>query len=154
MMHKFVKFWLTWFWIPLGLDRLTKYLVVSGRVSDQKITSFADIYLTFNRGISWSIASFDNPVFFNGLTIIILCILACFLCYAIFYPMKRYAKSAAFMVLAGGTSNVIDRFLYAGVADFIKFHYAGWTFPIFNIADIFICFGAAVLLYQQLFDDK
>jgi signal peptidase II len=49
---------------------------------------------------------------------------------------------ALVLFLSGGISNIIDRFFFGGVIDYIKI----WQFPIFNLADAAICFGVILLL--------
>jgi signal peptidase II len=46
--------------------------------------------------------------------------------------------------------NVIDRVLYGHVVDFLDFHWAGWHFPAFNVADSAISIGAACLILDEL----
>ena len=59
------------------------------------------------------------------------------------------------MVLGGAIGNVIDRILHNHVVDFIHVHYADvWHYPIFNIADIGICVGMAMIIYDMLFLEK
>jgi signal peptidase II len=45
---------------------------------------------------------------------------------------------------------VIDRLLYGYVVDFLDFHWAGWHFPAFNVADSAITIGAACLILDEL----
>jgi signal peptidase II len=40
--------------------------------------------------------------------------------------------------------------LYGYVVDFLDFHYAGWHFPAFNVADSAITVGAACLILDEL----
>lgn len=52
-------------------------------------------------------------------------------------------------VTAGTTGNLYDRILFSRVRDFIEFDLGFWPFhpwPIFNVADSFICVGVAILL--------
>lgn len=59
------------------------------------------------------------------------------------------------LVLGGAIGNVIDRMIYGYVIDFIHVHYADvWHYPIFNIADIGICVGMALVVYDVLFLEK
>ena len=38
------------------------------------------------------------------------------------------------------------------VVDFLDFHVSGWHWPAFNVADIAICIGAALLVYLSFVD--
>lgn len=59
------------------------------------------------------------------------------------------------MVLGGAVGNVIDRILYGHVIDFIHVHYADvWHYPIFNVADIGICVGMALVVIDMLFFEQ
>ena len=54
------------------------------------------------------------------------------------------------LILAGAAGNVIDRLLHGCVTDFIFLHYWGWGFPVFNIADMAISFGAACWIWTLI----
>lgn len=59
------------------------------------------------------------------------------------------------LVLGGAIGNVIDRFIHGYVIDFIHVHYADvWHYPIFNIADIGICVGMVLVVWDMLFLEK
>ncbi len=49
-------------------------------------------------------------------------------------------------LLAGAAGNLVDRILFQSVRDFIDFH----VWPVFNVADVLICIGAAGLSYASL----
>jgi signal peptidase II len=55
-------------------------------------------------------------------------------------------------VLGGALGNVIDRVLWGHVIDFIRVHYAGWSFPAFNVADTAITIGAALIILDNLLE--
>ena len=54
------------------------------------------------------------------------------------------------MVIAGSSSNIIDRMVRGGVVDFIEFSYKNWAWPTFNIADAAIVVGVFFMLMQLL----
>lgn len=47
------------------------------------------------------------------------------------------------MLLGGALGNAIDRVRISGVVDFFDFR----IWPIFNVADIFICVGVALIVF-------
>lgn len=54
------------------------------------------------------------------------------------------------LILGGALGNVIDRVRLGYVIDFLDFHYAGWHYPAFNVADIAITIGAGLLIWDSL----
>ena len=63
---------------------------------------------------------------------------------------QRLFSFALACVLGGAVGNVVDRLLHGYVVDFLDFHYAGWHFPAFNVADSAITIGAACLILDEL----
>ena len=53
-------------------------------------------------------------------------------------------------ILGGAVGNVVDRLLHGYVVDFLDFHWAGWHFPAFNLADSAITIGAVCLVLDEL----
>jgi signal peptidase II len=69
--------------------------------------------------------------------------------------LKRHAGEtllafALALVLGGALGNVIDRVALGHVVDFLYFHYHGFSFPAFNVADSAITVGAALLIWDSL----
>ncbi|MBE8159172.1 MAG: signal peptidase II [Betaproteobacteria bacterium] len=65
------------------------------------------------------------------------------------HPRHRLKLSALSLILAGAIGNMIDRIFSGFVIDFIDFHYAGWGFPVFNLADSLIFIGVVLLLISE-----
>jgi signal peptidase II len=55
---------------------------------------------------------------------------------------RSQGNFAIILIASGSISNLIDRFRFGCVVDFIDLHF--W--PIFNLADVFICLGAIILV--------
>ena len=53
-------------------------------------------------------------------------------------------------ILGGAVGNLIDRLVLGYVVDFIQLYWQSYYWPVFNVADSFICLGAALLIVQQL----
>ncbi|MEO8542110.1 MAG: signal peptidase II [Betaproteobacteria bacterium] len=66
------------------------------------------------------------------------------------HPGQRLFAFAMSCILGGAIGNVIDRLVHGYVVDFLQFHYAGWYFPSFNVADSAITIGAVVLILDEL----
>ena len=61
-------------------------------------------------------------------------------------------KRAAYtLILAGAAGNLVDRIFYGGyVVDFVEMGWRGSTFPVYNIADMGVSIGAALLVLALL----
>lgn len=55
------------------------------------------------------------------------------------------------VLLAGTVGNLIDRIRLGAVIDFLDFHYNGWHFPTFNVADTCITISAVILFFYIMF---
>ncbi len=51
------------------------------------------------------------------------------------------------LVLIGAISNLADRFFYKGVIDFISISAYGWSWPAFNMADVYIVIGIFLIVF-------
>ncbi len=53
------------------------------------------------------------------------------------------------LIIGGGLANALDRIMLGGVADFFHLHAYGWSWYVFNIADVAIVAGVMGLLYES-----
>ncbi|MCC8046170.1 MAG: signal peptidase II [Clostridiales bacterium] len=132
----------------LAVDQISKYLAyiyLAGTSGVSLINDVFELYYLENRGAAFGIL--DNcQVFF----IIIALLIASFAVYVYcrlpldkaFYPLRF----VCILITAGAAGNMIDRLARGYVIDFLYFSLI--DFPIFNIADCYVCIGAglAVLL--------
>ncbi|HEX4300029.1 MAG TPA: signal peptidase II [Gammaproteobacteria bacterium] len=58
------------------------------------------------------------------------------------------------LVAGGAVGNVWDRLVQGYVVDFMQFHWQGWFFPAFNVADSAITVGAIMLILDGLFQQR
>jgi len=135
------------------LDQVTKYAVFAGLrppLGGLEVTSFFNIVTTWNRGVSFGLfasGSAWTPILLTGLALVVAAALAWWLRRA----ENRVVVVALGLIIGGALGNAIDRALYGAVMDFLDFHWAGWHWPAFNVADSGITVGAALLVWDALF---
>lgn len=138
------------------LDQWTKWLAETNLTFLEPvpvIEPFLNWTLAYNYGAAFSFladAGGWQKWFFSGLALLMSLFLIGYLIKA---PRKAKLLSVGLaLVLGGAIGNLIDRLLNGKVTDFIHVHYADvWHYPIFNIADIGICIGVALIVIDMLF---
>jgi len=113
------------------------------------INNFFYLTLCYNTGGAWSILSGN---------VIILVIISLFALALVIYTMvksksKFYIYSSALFV-SGLIGNLFDRIVYSKVIDFLDFIIFGYDFPVFNVADCFICIGVALMMVALIKEEK
>ncbi|MCF7900357.1 signal peptidase II [Candidatus Babeliales bacterium] len=143
------------FWEIFFIDRLSKMFVGGGYLGNApvKIFPFLSLQLHYNYGISWGL--FQKLPFGHMLIPVAIAVILFFLARYTFERQKQcYSVTGETLLIAGGFSNFVDRLSFGPVTDFIHLHYGSYSFPIFNIADIAISFGAIIMLYNFLLGDN
>ena len=137
--------------IVLILDWLSKDFALTSLVPQQPfvVCPCFNLYLTFNRGISFSMLRADSP---TGVWLLIgiACAICAFILYTFRKEQDKWMRFALMLVLGGALGNVWDRLRYGVVIDFLDFHWGDYHWPAFNIADSAICIGVAIMLWQTL----
>ncbi|MEM7174389.1 MAG: signal peptidase II [Chlamydiota bacterium] len=99
-----------------------------------------------NRGGAWGVfASYSYLLLTVRLTIIT----ALFI-HTLFFNQLRARDCSFFLLITGAAGNLFDFFFYGYVIDFLHLTLWGYSFPVFNFADVMIFFGVALLLIQSL----
>jgi signal peptidase II len=140
--------------ITVIFDQLTKYLIIHNLNLNDMITIIPQgLYLTHvnNYGAAWGL--FSDRLFF----LIIFGLLALIIIYQsiINLPVISKVNLISYGLLAGGIiGNLIDRFRFGYVVDFINMYIIGYSFPVFNISDMAIVFGVIIIIYDILKKEK
>ena len=134
----------------IGADQLVKYLIRSAMAPGDSIPVIGDFFqieYVINKGAAFGILSGSHKLLIFVPVIVIL-ISVCLL-----FSKKDIggaAKIAVVMIMAGGAGNLIDRVLFSEVTDMFAFSIFP---PVFNVADIAVTVGAALLILDVLFGD-
>jgi signal peptidase II len=106
-----------------------------------RVTDFFDYVLVWNTGISYGL--FDGwPL--PALGVIIAAAISALLWWW-WKAGPGLVRIGLMLCIGGALSNAVDRLVYGAVADFFHFHWQGWSFYVFNIADTAITCGVLLL---------
>ncbi len=146
-----------WPWLGLALiifiaDQLVKTLILSYyKLGDSTyVLSFFNVVRVHNTGAAFSFLSNAGGWqrwFFTGIGVVATIFIV--------WMLRSHAGQKLFAfalacILGGAVGNVVDRMMHGYVVDFLDFHWGGWHFPAFNIADSGITIGAACLILDEI----
>ncbi|MDT4965503.1 MAG: signal peptidase [Acidobacteriota bacterium] len=135
------------------VDQVTKAWAVRAlRTGESKtlITGFLDLTYAENPGIAFS--QLQQGGSFGRWFFVALAIAAAV---AVLFYLFRTTRTddrmlgACALLLAGIVGNLTDRARLGYVIDFILLHYKTYQWPVFNLADLSICTGALLLIYDM-----
>ena len=131
----------------LGLDQSTKALALNTPELERgvEILPFLNLVRVLNDGVSFGLLGGIVPWW--GLVALATGIMAWLLIWLWRAP-DRITAAALGLVSGGALGNVIDRLRYQAVPDFLDFHFGKYHWPSFNLADVAIFCGAALLLWD------
>lgn len=114
-----------------------------------RLTSFFDVVFAKNPGISYSLLSAQGPA--GRWALFMLAIAATLLLFLwLWLSHTRLTALSLGLIIGGALGNACDRFCYGYVADFYHFHLGRFSWYVFNLADVGICVGVALLLVESL----
>ena len=142
--------------IALVLDQVTKWYIrrtVGLYESIVVLDSFFHITHVRNAGGAFSlfagVSSTIRLPFF--LLVSIVAVTALLLFVRRVEPQHRLLLFGLGAILGGALGNFVDRMMSGEVTDFLDFHWRGWYWPAFNVADSFISTGMVILLLYSFF---
>lgn len=142
-----LRFWITVIVIIIA-DQLSKVWLAGQLALNESrplIDGFLNLVYVLNRGAAFGILQGKSWLFM----IMAAFIVGAMIYYNFCYSPRHWGQYAMGLIVGGTIGNVIDRFYLGAVRDFFSI---GW-FPVFNIADMAITTGGAlVVLYIFLYD--
>jgi signal peptidase II len=140
------------FVLTLVLDQASKlylfFVVDIASRSPIAVTSFFDLALVWNRGISYGLFQQSTEL---GRWILTLFKLAATIGLSIWAwrAQEKWLSIGLGLIAAGALGNAIDRILYGAVLDFAHFYWGSFSWYVFNVADAAIVVGVVFLLYDS-----
>lgn len=137
------------FVLPLAvviLDQFSKYIVVENMVLGESIPIIEEVFhLTYilNPGAAFGMFA-HNRLFFIAIAVIVIGIIIWARREILASPWE--VKAGCGLFLGGAIGNLIDRARQGLVIDFFDFR----IWPVFNIADIAICIGVGLIIWNLL----
>lgn len=139
--------------LVFGLDQTHKWWMLNlyGITAEPvAILPFLDLVLAWNRGISYGLFRTPMQGVLIALSLAISLLLWLWLCRS----RNQLTVAALALVIGGALSNAFDRAVHGAVADFFHFHIGTFSWYIFNLADVAIVAGVALLLYESFLDRR
>ena len=139
------------------IDLLSKNKIISifkdGVVEKIYVNEYLDFILVFNTGISYGLFSGGGD-FQKWILISLSILIIIFLLSFIRNESSILSKLSISFIIGGALGNVLDRLTYGAVVDFISLHARGFSWYIFNIADMFIVLGVILFIISQFILSK
>ena len=137
------------FVLPLAvviLDQFSKYIVVENMALGESIPIIEEVFhLTYilNPGAAFGMFA-HNRLFFIVIAVVVIGIIIWARREILASPWE--VKAGCGLFLGGAIGNLIDRARQGLVIDFLDFR----IWPVFNIADIAICIGVGLIIWNLL----
>lgn len=130
--------------LAAGIDQFTKAWAKASLAGPVEVGSFLSLDLRFNRGVTFGLLSGEGEAGRWLLAALSAAIAAALLTAA--WRSGRLALALPCGVVAGAAlGNIVDRVRHGAVTDFIDLHMGDWRWPTFNLADVAIVCGLALL---------
>ncbi len=137
-------------------DQATKYVIKTQMLLHEQIAVIQNLFnITYvmNPGGAFGFFAAGSP----GIRKFIFLFLSSMVALFVIWFYHRCARDYHFLsfglalIFGGAVGNLIDRFRYGMVVDFLDFHIGSAHWPAFNVADSGITIGMGILIYHILF---
>lgn len=138
-------------------DQVTKFIIKNQIILHDQVVvikGFFNITHIMNPGGAFGFFASGSPEVRKFIFLFLSSLVALFVVWFYHQCAKEFVflSYALALVFGGAVGNLIDRFLYGEVVDFLDFYIGDAHWPAFNIADSAISIGMAILIYHILFN--
>ena len=139
------------------LDQITKWLIIRYLPLYTHITvidHFFNITHVLNPGGAFGFFAEQSP----GIRKFVFLFLSSGVALFVLWLYRKTAQSHIFLsyglalIFGGAVGNLIDRFRFGKVVDFLDFYVGALHWPAFNVADSAISIGMGILIYHVVFN--
>jgi signal peptidase II len=143
--------------LTLVLDQLTKHWARVELAFGQKVTVIEGFWywqLSFNTGSAFGLFNKTSGSSFILSGIGVIASIAILVMLVRASDKQRWLVSALALVFAGALGNVMDRLRFQKVTDFVLWEVGSFSWPVFNVADVALVVGVAILFLDLGKDQK
>lgn len=128
------------------VDQIVKVFATKMTSSIVLINNFLQLNYVENRGVAWSMLNEKRII------IILFSIIGIGYLFKLMIEFRKelLVHIGIMMMIAGGIGNIIDRIFRHFVVDYVDVVIFGYDFPVFNIADMFLVCGVALILVEMI----
>ena len=136
------------------LDQASKYAVEQYLPFQVAVPVVPTLYLyrTYNLGVAFSLLADTSGFLIVTMRLAIVAFVLWL--WRRTGPERFLAHPGFALIVAGAIGNIIDRFVYGHVIDYVLFSTGSWSFAVFNLADSFITIGAILVVLDELLSSK
>ena len=143
--------------LTLAADQASKLVLLFG--SDLLLSEpvalgpFVNLIVVWNRGVSYGLFQQHSDL---GRWLLVVVSVAAAAGIAVWLARSDRRVLALALGLSGGgaVGNAVDRAAYGAVFDFVQLHAAGYSWYVFNVADVAIVAGVIGLIYDSLLSER
>jgi len=151
---------LRWLWLAaiiFVIDQFTKYWTVQALDLHESYQILSFFHFTYARNYGAAFSFLGDA---GGWQKYLFTFIAFAVSAYLIYSLKRNAQAqrwtniAFALILAGALGNAADRLMFGYVVDFLDFDLGFYRWPTFNVADISIFIGAAMIILESFFSPE
>ncbi|MBP3615858.1 MAG: signal peptidase II [Alphaproteobacteria bacterium] len=114
---------------------------------------FFNLILVWNNGVSFSMLA-NNTLLGRFLLIGLSLLITTYIAILLRHEKENLNRFAYILIIAGALGNIFDRLRYGAVIDFLDFYIGTHHYPAFNVADMYICIGVAIIIFKSFIKKK